>query len=224
MPIKDNKIEATVDVNKKSFTVFKGKTIDAITKKAVEAQIEITDNATGKVIETFTTNSATGKFIITLASGKNYGIIVKADGYLFHSENFDIPKGAADNLVDKTIELKNIKIGSTIALRNIFFDTGKSTLRPESNSELDRLVKLLNDVPSLKIEISGHTDNTGSAKLNEQLSKDRAEAVVVYLKGKGITASRLTSEGYGASKPIASNATEDGRQENRRTEFKITGN
>lgn len=224
MPIKDNKIEATVDVNKKSFTVFKGKTIDAITKKAVEAQIEITDNATGKVIETFTTNSATGKFIITLASGKNYGIIVKADGYLFHSENFDIPKGAADNLVDKTIELKNIKIGSTIALRNIFFDTGKSTLRPESNSELERLVKLLNDVPSLKIEISGHTDNTGSAKLNEQLSKDRAEAVVVYLKGKGIAASRLTSEGYGASKPIASNATEDGRQENRRTEFKITGN
>lgn len=224
MPIKDNKIEATVDVNKKSFTVFKGKTIDAITKKAVEAQIEITDNATGKVIETFTTNSATGKFIITLASGKNYGIIVKADGYLFHSENFDIPKGAADNLVDKTIELKNIKIGSTIALRNIFFDTGKSTLRPESNSELDRLVKLLNDVPSLKIEISGHTDNTGSAKLNEQLSKDRAEAVVVYLKGKGIAAARLTSEGYGASKPIASNATEDGRQENRRTEFKITGN
>jgi outer membrane protein OmpA-like peptidoglycan-associated protein len=213
-----------VDVNKKSFTVFKGKTIDAITKKAVEAQIEITDNATGKVIETFTTNSATGKFIITLASGKNYGIIVKADGYLFHSENFDIPKGAADNLVDKTIELKNIKIGSTIALRNIFFDTGKSTLRPESNSELERLVKLLNDVPSLKIEISGHTDNTGSAKLNEQLSKDRAEAVVVYLKGKGIAASRLTSEGYGASKPIASNATEDGRQENRRTEFKITGN
>src|SRR5690606_37301223 len=78
-PIKDNSIEATVDVNKKSFTVFKGVTIDAMTKKPVEADIEITDNATGKVIETFTTNSATGKFIITLASGKNYGIAVKAE-------------------------------------------------------------------------------------------------------------------------------------------------
>lgn len=224
MPIKDNQVEAKVDVNRKSFTVFKGKTIDAITKKAVEAQIDIIDNATGSVIETFTTNSATGKFIITLASGKNYGILVRAEGYLFHSENFDIPKGAADNLVDKTIELKNIKIGSTIALRNIFFDTGKSTLRPESNSELDRLVKLLKDVPNLKIEISGHTDNTGSATLNNELSKARAEAVVTYLKTKGIAANRLTSEGYGSSKPVASNDNAAGRQENRRTEFKITGN
>ncbi|MEN9440969.1 MAG: hypothetical protein RLZ33_1046, partial [Bacteroidota bacterium] len=150
MPMKDAQVEATVDVNKKSFTVFKGMTIDAMTKKPVEAQIEITDNVTGKVIETFTTNSATGKFIITLASGKNYGIAVKADKYLFHSENFDIPVGSADNLVNKVIELKNIAIGSKIALRNIFFDTGKSTLRAESNAELDRLVKLMKDVPTLK--------------------------------------------------------------------------
>jgi outer membrane protein OmpA-like peptidoglycan-associated protein len=89
---------------------------------------------------------------------------------------------------------------------------------------LDRLVKLLKDVPKLKIEISGHTDNTGSATLNNELSKARAEAVVTYLKSKGITADRLTSEGYGSSQPIASNNTTAGKQENRRTEFKITGN
>lgn len=224
MPMKDAQVEATVDVNKKSFTVFKGMTIDAMTKKPVEAQIEITDNATGKIIETFTTNSATGKFIITLASGKNYGIAVKADKYLFHSENFDIPMGSADNLVNKVIELKNIAIGSKIALRNIFFDTGKSTLRAESNAELDRLVKLMKDVPTLKIEISGHTDNTGSATLNETLSQSRAEAVVAYLTTKGIAANRMTAKGYGASKPIASNATDDGKQQNRRTEFEIKGN
>lgn len=224
MPMKDAQVEATVDVNKKSFTVFKGMTIDAMTKKPVEAQIEITDNVTGKVIETFTTNSATGKFIITLASGKNYGIAVKADKYLFHSENFDIPMGSADNLVNKVIELKNIAIGSKIALRNIFFDTGKSTLRAESNAELDRLVKLMKDVPTLKIEISGHTDNTGSATLNETLSQSRAEAVVAYLTTKGIAANRMTAKGYGASKPIASNATDDGKQQNRRTEFEIKGN
>jgi outer membrane protein OmpA-like peptidoglycan-associated protein/tetratricopeptide (TPR) repeat protein len=222
--IKDNSIESTVDVNKKSFTVFKGKTIDALTKKAVEANIEITDNSTGKVIETFTTNSATGKFIITLASGKNYGIAVKAEGYLFHSENFDLPKGSADNLVDKVIELKNIKVGSKIALRNIFFDTGKSSLRSESNSELDRLLKLLKDVPSLQIEISGHTDNTGSAKLNASLSQDRAQAVVSYLTGKGIAANRMTAKGYGSTKPIASNNSASGRQDNRRTEFEIVKN
>ena len=223
-PIKDNAIEATVDVKKKSFTVFKGKTIDHMTKKPVEAQIEITDNATGKVIETFTTNSATGKFIITLASGKNYGIAVKAEGYLFHSENFDIPSGSADNLVNKIIELKNIAVGSKIALRNIFFDTGKSTLRPESNAELDRLVKLLKDVPSLKVEISGHTDNTGSATLNATLSQDRAQAVVNYVKGKGIDTGRLTAKGYGSSMPVATNGTAAGRQENRRTEFEILEN
>jgi len=223
-PIKDHNIESTVNVNKKSLTVFKGITIDAISRKPVEAQIEITDNATGQVIETFTTNSATGKFIITLNSGKNYGIAVKATGYLFHSENFDIAMGAADNLVNKTIELKNIAIGSKIALRNIFFDVAKATLRPESNGELERLVKLMKEVPNLKIEISGHTDNTGSATVNETLSQQRAEAVVQYLTTKGIAASRMRAKGYGASVPVATNNSDDGRQQNRRTEFEITGN
>ena len=75
--------------------------------------------------------------MLSLNSGANYGIAVKADGYLFHSENFDIPDGSAYNLVNKTIELKNIKVGSKIALRNVFFDTGKSDIRSESNAELD---------------------------------------------------------------------------------------
>ena len=223
-PVSDHTIESSVTVKKKSLTVFKGVTIDALTKKPVEAQIEITDNATGTIIETFTTNSATGKFIITLNSGKNYGIAVKAAGYLFHSENFDIPTGTDDNLVNKTIELKNIAIGSKIALRNIFFDYGKATLRAESNAELDRLVKLLKDVPGLKIEISGHTDNTGSATVNETLSQQRADAVVAYVTSKGIAANRMTSKGYGSSRPVATNNTDDGRQLNRRTEFEITGN
>ena len=224
MPMKDHQIEATVDINKKTFTVFKGATFDALTKKPIEADIDIIDNTTGLVIETFTTNSATGKFIITLVSGKNYGIAVKAKNYLFHSENFDIPTGSSDNLVNKIIELKNIAVGSKITLKNVFFDTGKSTLRAESNGELDRVVKLLKDVPNLKIEISGHTDNTGSASLNETLSQQRAESVVMYLKNKGITPNRLTAKGYGSSKPVSSNSTEDGKQQNRRTEFEIKGN
>jgi len=223
-PIKDPQIEETVSVNKVSLTVFKGNTVDAISRKPVEAKIEITDNSTGKVIEDFTTNSATGKFLLSLKAGKNYGIAVKADGYLFHSENFDIPDGSAYNLINKTIELKNIAVGSKIALRNIFFDVGQATLRSESNAELDRLVKLLKDVPSLKVEISGHTDNTGSASTNEKLSQERAEAVVNYLTSNGIKSSRLTAKGYGSSQPVASNSTADGRQENRRTEFEIIAN
>jgi len=224
MPMKDVQVEATVDINKKSFTVFKGKTIDALTKEAVESVIDITDNSTGNIIESFTTNSATGKFIITLTSGRNYGIAVKSDGYLFHSENFDIPKGSNDNLVNKIIELKNITVGSKIALRNIFFDIGKATLRSESNAELDRLVKLMQDVPTMKTEIGGHTDNTGSANLNQKLSQDRADAVVNYLKAKGISGARMNAKGYGDSTPIAPNSSEDGRQQNRRTEFEIKEN
>lgn len=220
-PIKNVQIEQKVKINKKSLTVFKGKTIDAISSKAVEAKITITDNSNGAKIEEFITNSATGKFLLSLTSGKNYGITVEADGYLFHSENFDIKKGDGFNMVNKTVELKNIKKGSTIALRNIFFDSGKSVLRSESNGELDRLVKLLKDVSSLKIEISGHTDNVGSESLNSKLSQERAQAVVNYLAQKGIDKSRLVAKGYGSSQPISSNNSSSGRQQNRRTEFKI---
>ncbi|WP_158276207.1 OmpA family protein [Brumimicrobium oceani] len=223
-PIKDPQIEDVVNVNKVSLTVFKGKTIDALINKAIEANIEITDNKSGKIIERFTTNSATGKFLLSLEAGINYGIAVKAEGYLFHSENFDVPDGSDYNLINKTIELKNIAVGSKIALRNIFFDVGQATLRSESDAELDRLVKLLKDVPALKVEISGHTDNTGPSSINDKLSQERADAVVVYLKGKGISAGRLSAKGYGSSQPIASNKNVQGRQENRRTEFEIIEN
>jgi outer membrane protein OmpA-like peptidoglycan-associated protein len=223
-PIADNQIEASVTVDKKSFTVFKGMTIDALTKKPVEATIEITDNVTAKLSSSPKTNSATGKFMLSLNSGKNYGIAVKADGYLFHSENFDIPANSEYNLIDKVIELKKIAVGSIIELRNVFFATGSSTLTAESNAELDRLVKLMKDVPGLKVEIGGHTDNVGSESMNQNLSQDRAASVVTYLTGKGITKDRLTSAGYGSTKPVASNNSNEGRQQNRRTEFKITGN
>ncbi|HYG50553.1 MAG TPA: OmpA family protein [Flavobacteriales bacterium] len=223
-PIVDNTIEASVAVDRKSLTVFKGVTIDAISRKPVTATIDIIDNANGSVIQTFTTNSATGKFLISLNSGKNYGIAVKADGYLFHSENFDIPQASEYNLVDKTIELKNIAVGSKIALRNIFFAFGLATLDPKSNTELDRLVKLMKDVPALKVEISGHTDNIGSESSNQKLSEDRALSVVNYLVGKGIAKDRLTPKGYGSTRPVATNNSDEGRQQNRRTEFEITGN
>lgn len=223
-PIQDVRLEKKVEVNSSSLTVFKGKTVDALTSKPVEAEIEIIDNSKGQLIETVTTNSESGKFLLALEAGFNYGISVKAEGYLFHSENFDIPKLSEYNLVNKVIELKNIKKGSTIALRNIFFDTGKSTLRPESNTELARLVELMKDVSLLKVEISGHTDNTGSNSINEQLSQDRAQAVVDYLVSKGISKDRLVAMGYGSSIPVASSNSAEGRQQNRRTEFKILEN
>ena len=187
----------------------------------MEATIEIIDNAKNQVIASFTSNSASGNYLVSLPAGKNYGIAVKKENYLFHSENFDIPMTAAFQEVVKDVALKNVTVGSKIILKNIFFDYGKSTIRPESTNELERLTKLLNDVPSLKIEISGYTDSKGSAEFNQKLSENRAKAILDYLIKVSIAADRLTSIGYGKEQPIASNDTDDGRQMNRRTEFKV---
>jgi outer membrane protein OmpA-like peptidoglycan-associated protein len=157
---------------------------------------------------------------LQLKSGENYGISVAAEGYLFQSENLDIPDDAEYNIV-KRIVLKKLSKGSNIVLNNVFFDVAKATLRPTSINELDRLYNVLLSNPSMKIELSGHTDNQGSKVLNQKLSLARANAVVDYLISKGISGDRLVSKGYGYDKPVASNNTEEGRQLNRRTELKI---
>jgi len=117
--------------------------------------------------------------------------------------------------------MKKLEVGNKIVLNNIFFAFNKATLTEESQAELDRVFKLLEETPKLKIEMSGHTDNIGSASYNHKLSEARAKAVVDYLVKKGIAADRLTYKGYGMTQPVASNDTEDGRRQNRRTEFKV---
>ena len=141
--------------------------------------------------------------------------------YLFHSENFDLPIGDGFDMVNKDIELKNIKVGNNIALKNVFFNTGKWDIKESSYSELDRLVSLLTELISLKIEISGYTDNIGSESFNVLLSQRRADAVMNYLLGKGIAKNRIVAKGYGQSNPVSLNDNEEGRALNRRTEFKI---
>jgi outer membrane protein OmpA-like peptidoglycan-associated protein len=148
---------------------------------------------------------------------------VKADGYLFQSVNFDIPPGGDYQVIEKDIVLNKVSVGMVIVLNNIFFDHDKYTLRKESEAELENLHKLLSDNPSLRIEISGHTDSKGSETYNQKLSENRAHTVVTYLINAGINSSRLEYKGYGMTKPIASNLTDEGRQQNRRTEFKILG-
>ncbi len=223
-PISDNFIAEPIIVEEKSLTVFKGRILDAVTKNPIRAEIIITINSTGKIYTTSTSNSVTGKFLLSLPSGSNYGISVNAEGYLFHSENFNLPKNDGFNMVVKDVNLKNIKVGSNITLNNVFFDTGKWDVKSDSNSELERLIQLLNDIPNLKIEIAGHTDNTGNSTLNKNLSEKRAESVVKYLVNNGISASRLSAKGYGDTQPISSNDTKDGRSQNRRTEFRILKN
>ena len=202
-------------------TILTGAIMDALSLTPIQATIEITDNSKNELIASFESNGTTGAYLISLKPGKNYGISVSKKDYLFHSENFDIPADAMAKKIQKDILLNKLAVGTKIILNNIFFDFNKATLRPESVAELDRLYKMLEDIPTLKIEISGHTDNVGSAQYNQQLSENRAKAVVDYLVDKGISNTRLEYKGYGFKQPIAGNDTEQGRQQNRRTEFKV---
>ncbi|MBO7124433.1 MAG: OmpA family protein, partial [Bacteroidales bacterium] len=218
-------MEKSVAIKTSRLTVVKGIVSDAEdTTKFLDALIEITDNATGQILFTNTANSSTGKFLIPLPSGKNYGIAVKKDGYLFHSENFDVPQTSDYQEINLDIKLMPIKKDSKIVLRNVFFETAKATLNSMSYTELDNLVKIMNDNPKIKIEIGGHTDNVGSKTYNQKLSQDRAEAVVNYLLSKKIASNRLTFKGYAFDEPIDTNDTPEGRAQNRRVEFKILSN
>jgi outer membrane protein OmpA-like peptidoglycan-associated protein len=202
-------------------TLLKGVISDELSGLPVETAIEIIDNEKNKVISTINSNKASGKYLVSLPSGKNYGIIVKAKGYLFHSENVNIPYSAGYQEIIKDIKLKKVEIGKSIVLNNIFYDFDKATLRPESMSELERLVTLMKENPGMKIEISSHTDDKGSDDYNMKLSQMRAQSVVDFLIENGIAKERLTAKGYGETVPIAPNDTDEGRQLNRRTEFKI---
>jgi len=214
-PLKEEKIKQPL------VTILKGIVIDEVSKKPLESTIEIVDNNTHELISKLNSNSASGKFLISLPSGHNYGINVSADGYLFHSENFELSDSSAYAEVSKQILMKKMEVGTTIVLRNIFFDVAKTTLRPSSVTELNRLIDIMVKNPNIQIEISGHTDNQGSDVYNQNLSEGRAKAVVDFLIEHKVDAARLTFKGYGESKPIDTNDTDAGKQNNRRTEFKI---
>lgn len=202
-------------------TLLRGRVLDDQTGEPLLANIELYDNEQEELLATFATNPETGAYFISLPGGMNFGILVQAEGFLFHSENINITETGVFTEIINDIGLKRVEVGTTIVLRNIFFDTGSASLRPESYAELGVLYKLLEDNPKIKIEISGHTDNVGSAALNQRLSQDRARAVVDFLIERGTDPDRLTYEGYGFSRPVATNDTPEGRQLNRRTEFEI---
>ncbi len=210
-----------IEVKTSELTILKGVVLDDVTRDPIEASIDIIDNVKNIPVTTTSSNKASGKYLVPLPSGLNYGINVHAEGYLFQSENVDIPPAKGYQEIVRDIYLKKVEIGKKIILRNIFFDFDRFTLRPESQAELTRLIDLLKEMPKLKIEISGHTDSYGSAVYNQKLSENRAKAVVEYLIAHGIDSKRLTYMGYGFTQPIATNKTDEGRQLNRRTEFKI---
>jgi outer membrane protein OmpA-like peptidoglycan-associated protein len=187
----------------------------------VESVIRIADSSTD-VEKYLGKTKSDGSYKVIIQAGTDYNLNAYAKGFSFHSERFVVPADAAYKEVEKNILLTPLKVGEVVVLHNIYFDFDKAVLRPESKAEMANLIRLLNENPSLKLEIRGHTDNKGSDEYNIRLSKARAKAVVDYVEEVGgIDKDRLTSVGYSFHLPIASNDADEGRQLNRRVEFKI---
>ena len=201
----------------------KGKVFDKKTNEGLPSSVELTDIVTRRTISKLQTDEE-GNYLVTLPAGKDYAFNVNRRGYLFYSDNFSLIDKNIDSSLVINIPLQPIEAGATIVLKNIFFDVNKFQLKQESLIELDKLVMLLNDNPKLKIQISGHTDNVGRDADNLTLSLNRAKAVTSYLLGKGVDPKRISSKGYGASKPLSNNDTEQGKALNRRTELSVISN
>lgn len=213
-------------------TYAKARVTDANTRNALVARVEFVDLKTSEVFAAANTKPD-GSFLVCLPAGKDYGLYVSKENYLFHSEHFNLLQTATFTqpfLLE--IALQPIASGDEataaaplpakpVVLHNVFFETGSAALLPESTTELNRLVQLLKEAATLRIQISGHTDNVGDEASNLRLSENRAKAVYDYLVQQAIPAERLRFKGFGESKPIDANDTPEGRSRNRRTEFLV---
>ena len=197
-----------------------GKVRDAQTGKNINSIIDFYD-LNGKTPFQQIETDGNGNFFAVMPVDRMFAVFVNQEGYLPFSANYDLAGVDTAGNFKLTIELQPIKPGTKFILNNILFDTDKFDLKEESFAELDRLVAFLNQNPGLKAEIQGHTDNQGTPAYNKTLSLNRAKAVVAYLVEKGIDAKRLSFAGLGETQPIADNATELGRKQNRRTEVLI---
>jgi outer membrane protein OmpA-like peptidoglycan-associated protein len=217
------KFELHKDVRPMLISYVKGIVTDASNGQLLEAGFEIIDLASGEAVIRSSSERGTGEFIASLTAGKDYSLNVSKEGYLFYSEHFSC-KNPADlkNAYLLDVKLSKAETGGKVVLKNVFFDTNLFVLKQESFPELNKLVSFMKSNQAINIEISGHTDSTGDKNKNQLLSENRAKAVYDYLQSKGVSASRMAFAGYGDTKPVSVNDTEEGRALNRRTEFLIT--
>jgi len=202
-------------------TYSNGFVYDAETRKPIHARIDLIDLATNKVIQSVDSDPVTGEYLLVLTEGSEYALNVDENGYLFYSAFFDFKNPDGFNPVKLDVYLQPVKKGKSVVLNNIFFNTSSYQLEDKSRTELDKVVTFLQKNPDVRIEFGGHTDDVGADKDNMQLSLKRAEAVYQYILSRGIDPARLKYKGYGETRPVADNATEEGRRQNRRIEFLI---
>lgn len=214
--------EITKENRPNAVTYVQGVVFDKETDEKLSSEIHLINLKTKKEVVRAQSDNENGTYLVCLPAGEDYAFNVSKSGYLFYSENFSLEKTKDSLKIFRfDIPLSPIKKGEKMILKNIFFDTDSYRLKKTSSVELENLLQFLKNDPTLRIEISGYTDNTGSEKNNKQLSIDRAKSVYNYLINNGIPKNRLLYKGYGSSFPIDTNKTEKGKQKNRRTEFKI---
>lgn len=229
-----NSIGESTDWNLFSFELYagarpnrvlflKGDVKDENNDEPVKASVEL-KNVKTKEVFTIPVDSNTGKYVAALTFKDDYVMSVKKEGYASDFEYFSTKDSTLDKPAKVDVEIKKLDIGESYKINDINFTANSAVLLEESKYVLDEFARFLKDHKHLVVVIQGHTDNLWDDTYNLKLSVDRAKAVHDYLIAQGISAQRLTFEGYGESKPIASNATEEGRAKNRRTEFHIINN
>lgn len=202
-------------------TFLKGQVMDQESTAPVAATVQLIELVSGNIVAESTADPVDGTYLVSLPNGTDYALTATAPGYLLYSENFSLKNHPAEQPFLLNVEIKKINEGASVVLRNIFFETNSFVLKDESKVELNQLVQLLQQNPTLKILIGGHTDSEGSDPANLTLSDNRAKAVYEFLVSAGIAAARLSYKGFGETRPIAGNQTEEGRAQNRRTEFTV---
>ncbi|MGF1635975.1 MAG: LamG-like jellyroll fold domain-containing protein [Cyclobacteriaceae bacterium] len=201
--------------------IISGIVLNKKTGEPVDASVAFENMELNAEIMRLKTDGSEGTFEVKLPVGKKYGVFADAENYLSENDVIDATNLKPFSTVYKRLYVVPFEIGESLRLNNIFFDFSKASLRRESNAELNRILPYFAKYPGLKIELAGHTDSIGSDDANKVLSENRAKSVRAYLISKGIDGAKIVASGYGEAQPVATNDTDEGRQLNRRVEFKI---
>ncbi len=202
------------------------KVVDSDSKNPIDAKVRMQTLKDKVIVGSVDQGGGVFEFTINSTTAKEYRLSVEREGYVFQNVTVKVEGATAkENTITKIIEMRKLVVGVVSILRNIYFDIDKASFKTESYSELNKLETMMKQNTGLQVEIGGHTDSSGDRVLNQALSLRRANAVKNFLTSKGIDTRRVKTVGYGETKPLASNDDEaEGRQFNRRVEFKVLGN
>ncbi len=190
--------------------------VDSETRKIITAKVKVLDMINKKVLFA---KELGDTLKMNLVAGGDYRIVSKADSHLFNEVELNLAKEKFGPEIKITLELSPIKVGMRLQLKEVFFETNSAAMLEESMAEIQEVYELLWEHPNLVVQIAAHTDDTGTHDDNMELSGRRAQAIVEVLKDKGVPEKMLAAKGYGETKPLAPNTTEENRQKNRRVEF-----